>query len=57
MRTSELVKQLFALMSKHGDLNVVGEAILIGKEIHLKEVGLTEEDSTILPGILDDTYL
>lgn len=60
MRTSELIKALFKLMGKHGDIEVVGEFEVKGNELHLKEVGFTEEESTILPSITekeDSTYL
>lgn len=58
MRVSELVKQLFSIMSKHGDLEVIGEVEVINPadphELHLKSVGVSEEESQILPQILAD---
>lgn len=64
MKISDLVKELFAIMGKHGDLEVFGEVEVINPadphELHLKGVGVSEEESQELPRLMqedDSTYL
>lgn len=54
MRVSQLVKQLFAVMSKNGDIEVSGSFDVVNKQLILRspEVGLEQEDSEILPKLL-----
>lgn len=60
MRTSDLIKALFKVMSKSGDLPVIGEFEVKDGELHLKGVGFVEEDTAVLPSLTekeDSTYL
>jgi hypothetical protein len=52
MRVSELVKQLFAVMGKHGDIPVLGNVEVVNKQLILIQVGLSEDESScILPSL------
>jgi hypothetical protein len=57
---SELTKKLFGLMSKYGDLEVIGD-VEVNKQLFLLqpfllEPGLDKEDSEILPKTLTDKH-
>jgi hypothetical protein len=56
MRVSDLVKQLFSVMNKHGDLPVIGGFAIDGKELRLSAPDDTEilsvDDSEILSALL-----
>ena len=56
MRVSELAKKLFAIMGKHGDIEVVGDFEILNKQLVLRspEVGLDKEESEVLPKLLTD---
>lgn len=59
MRVSELVKKLFHIMSRHGDIPVIGEVYVEGREVHLRGPDETEvisiDDSEILSALLRET--
>jgi hypothetical protein len=56
MRVSELVKKLFKVMGKHGDVEVVGDFEVLNMQVVLRspEVGLDKEESEVLPKLLTD---
>lgn len=56
MRISELAKKCFSIMTKMGDIEVVGEVEVINKQLVLLplEKGLDKEDSEVLPKLLTD---
>lgn len=56
MTVSELAKKCFAIMTKMGDIEVVGEVEVVNKQLILMSplVGFDKEDSEILPRVLTD---
>lgn len=56
MTVSELAKKLFAIMGKHGDIEVSGDIEVVNKQLILTSpvVGLEKEDSEVLPKLLTD---
>lgn len=56
MKISQLVKQLFSVMGKQGDLEVSGSFDVVNKQLilHSPETGLEKEDSEVLPKLLTD---
>lgn len=56
MRVSELAKKLFAIMSKQGDIEVVGTVEVINNRLVLiaEEKGLDKDESEVLPKLLTD---
>lgn len=56
MHVSELAKKLFGIMSKQGDIEVVGHVEVVNNRLILvaEEKGLDKEASEILPKLLTD---
>lgn len=56
MTVSELAKRCFNIMTKMGDIEVVGSMEVINKQLILMSppVGLDKEDSEVLPKLLTD---
>ena len=56
MTVSELAKRCFNIMTKMGDIEVVGEIEVINKQLVLlqAQVGLDKDDSEVLPKVLTD---
>lgn len=56
MTVSELAKKCFAIMTKMGDIEVVGEVEVVNRQLVLisPPVGLDKEDSEVLPKVLTD---
>lgn len=54
MRVSELVKQLFHIMTKVGDIEVVGEANVLDNKVILESPEQQDASSIISRQILDE---
>ena len=56
MTVSELAKKCFAVMTKMGDIEVIGDVEVVNRQMLLlpPPVGLEKEDSEVLPKLLTD---